>query len=230
MKEKTETMMATITTKLACLGRDNRGQSMVEFALSLPFLVFLTIGSFAIGVGLERYLTVGQLVRYAGNMYARDIDFDNINSPARRLLVEAGGNLRLSTAKGTCDEKTRSVVYLTQVQITPDEPPGTFVNEGLPVIMHRTIVGCDSIGVSAIGTPDAAIWDPATGEICGDNVAECNTPFNEPRAANITVPASVTNSLVPGSTVFMVEVIHQPNDILFPGFLSPETLYTRGVF
>jgi hypothetical protein len=203
---------------------------MVEFALSLPFLVLLTIGSFAIGVGLERYLTVGQVVRYAGNMYARDIDFDAINSPARRLLVEAGGNLRLSAAKGTCDANTRSVVYLTQIQITPDEPPGTFVNEGLPVMMHRTIVGCDSMGASAIGTPDAEIWDPASGEICGDAVAVCNTPFNEPRAANVTVPASVTNSLVPGSTVFMVEVIHRPNDMLFPGFLSPETLYTRGVF
>ncbi len=210
--------------------RNCQGQSMVEFALSLPLLVLFTIGSFAIGVGLERYLTVGQLVRHAGNMYSRDIDFDDINSPARRLLVEAGGNLKLSTAKGTCDSTTRSVVYFTQVQITPTEPPGTFVNEGLPVIMHRTIVGCNTMGTSAIGTPDAAIWDPATGEICGDNTPACNTPFNEPRAANITVPTSVTNSLVPGSTVYIVEVIHQPNDLLFPGFASPSTMYTRGVF
>ena len=203
---------------------------MVEFALSLPLLVLLTIGSFAVGVGLERYLTVGQLVRHTGNMYARDIDFDDSNAPARRLLVQAAGNMKLSAAKGACDGDTQSVVYLTQIQITPTEPPGTFVNEGLPVIMHRAIVGCSSMGTSAIGTPDAAIWDPATGEICGDNVTACNTPFDEPRAANITVPVSVTGSLVPGSTVFVVEVFHQPDDLLFPGFLSPETLYTQGFF
>lgn len=204
---------------------DSSGQSMVEFALSLPLLVFLTIGSFAVGAALERHLTVGQLVRHAGNMYARDVEFDDNNSPARTLVVEAGGGLKLSTAKGTCDPAVRSVVYLTQVQITPDQPPGTFANEGEPVMIHRTLIGNGCIDPSAIGTPPSNIWDP--NDPVDPGVVQ--DPYNEPGAV-ATVPASVTNLLEPGETVFIIEVIHKPQDLLFPGFLSPTQLYTMGFF
>ena len=207
------------------LGRAAGGQSIVELALALPFMVAIVVGSFAVGLLMERQLSSTQLVRHAGKMYARAVDFDDVNGPARRLMVDAAGAMQLSTAKGTCDADVKTVIYLTQVQITPDTPPGTFANEGQPVMTHRTLLGNSCVDESALGTLPNTIWDPDD----PDNPGAVTDPFNE-SAAVATVPAALATGLIPGETVFVVEVIHQPTDLLFPGIVAPERMYNQGFF
>lgn len=207
------------------LGRDAGGQSIVELALALPFMILIVIGSFAVGLLMERQLSSTQLVRHAGKMYARAVDFDDINGPARSLMVEAAGEMHLSTSKGTCDADVKTVIYLTQVQITPDNPPGTFANEGQPVMIHRTLLGNACVDDSALGTLPSTIWDPND----PDNPGAVSDPFNE-AAAVAAVPAALATGLIPGETVFVIEVIHEPTDLLFPGIVAPERMYNQGFF
>ena len=213
------------TRRLRRLGPDARGQSIVELALALPFMVAIVIGSFAVGLLMERQLSSTQLVRHAGKMYARGIDFDDINGPARQLMVEAAGAMKLSPAKGACDPDVKTVVYLTQVQITPDDPPGTFANEGQPVMTHRMLLGNACVDSSALGTLPSSIWDPND----PNDPGAVTDPFNE-SGALASVPAALASGLIPGETVFVIEVVHQPTDLLFPGIVSPQRMYNRGFF
>jgi len=158
-------------------------------------------------------------------MYARNISFDDVNSPARHLMVQSAGSLRLSTALGTCNTDVKSVVYLSQVQITPDEPPDTFDNEGEPVIVHRTLIGNSCVGNSTIGTPANDIWDPAANPDPG----VVSDPFNEPGAL-ATLPATMLDKMIPGETVFVVEVIYETGDLAFTGFITPPKMESRGFF
>ena len=202
-----------------------RGQAMLEFALTLPFLLAISIGAVVMGIALERFLTLQQVVRHAGNMYARDISFDDLNGPARGLMVQSAGGLQLSTALGDCDSSVKSVVYLTQVQITPDEPPDTFENEGQPVMLHRTLIGNSCLGESSLGSLPSEIWNPADPTDPG----VVSDPFNE-AGALATLPTEVMDDMIPGETVFVVEFLHATDDLVFRGFIVPTQLYTRGFF
>ncbi|MEZ5397330.1 MAG: pilus assembly protein [Bryobacterales bacterium] len=79
-------------------GLGNEGQSVVEFAVALPFLVLMSIGSFAVGMILDRHLTLGQVVRNGGNMYARGIDFASDQN--KNFIIDAATGLDLHLNSG----------------------------------------------------------------------------------------------------------------------------------
>ena len=84
---------------------EERGQSIVEFALALPFLVLMAVGTFAVGIIVDRHLTVGQVVRNGGNMYASGIKFDSTQN--KQLLIDSGPGLDFQLTGG------KTAVYLS---------------------------------------------------------------------------------------------------------------------
>ena len=100
--------------------RHNAGDALVEFAISLPFLVMMAIGTFAVGVNVDRHLTVSQLIRNAGNMYGRGVDFSL--SQNQDLLLQAATGMQMTTTGGL------GVIYLSTVVLADSGQ-----NLGLPV-------------------------------------------------------------------------------------------------
>ena len=70
---------------------DESRQSIVEFAMALPFLVMMSVGTFAVGIVVARHLTVGQALRNGCNMFARGIQFDSTQN--KQLLIDSGPGL-----------------------------------------------------------------------------------------------------------------------------------------
>jgi hypothetical protein len=189
---------------------NTQGSSILEFAISLPFLVLMSVGAFAMGLSIDRHLTVTQLVRHAGNMYGRGVDFSQTQNQQLLLQAATGMNMSLNGGQG--------VVYLSTVVLAPPNGPGeNRPNANLPVVAHRITIGNVNLPNSNIAMPTGVA---SNGEVAGyddDNLS-----------ARATLPAGLT--LVQGERFYFAEVFHTPTDIGFPGIFAPELLYSRAVF
>ena len=194
-------------------GADCRGQALLEFALLLPLLALLSFGSITVGMIIDRYMAVRQLVRDAGNMYARNVDFSLVQN--KQVLLLAATDMRITTTGG------QGVIYLSQVV---KAPTGTS-NAGKLVIAQRFVIGNSSIAQSAIGTPLSSIWPDRTNPQPNGDVHDYN---NQPSAV-ATLPA-VMSTITVNERIFVAEVFHPPTDLVFPGFFQPNLLYARAYF
>src|SRR5690242_3954272 len=114
------------------------GTAVVEFTLSLVFLVPLLLGTFVFGFRLIRSLEMEQIVRDLGHMYIRGVDFRNAGPIANAQTLAQGFDL---TATGT------SLIIFSQIRIVtqadcdaanPSSPAGTHcTNLGNPVFTEQ---------------------------------------------------------------------------------------------
>jgi hypothetical protein len=197
------------------LCRDRRGQSVIEFAVSLPFLVLMAVGTFAVGMVIDRHLTMGQLVRNAGNMFARGISFQSNQN--KQFLVDAATGMGMTLAGG------RSVVYLSLLQKIPADSdcgtgPGSCGNAGQVVVAQRFTVGNTSIDDSKFGMPSNIGSD-------GNHV-----DFFDDTDAQASVPSSLSSVMADNEILYAVEAYHEPVTLAFRGIFAPDVMYARAFF
>lgn len=199
------------------LGAGSEAQSVVEFAVALPFLVLMGIGTFAVGIIIDRHLTVGQLVRNGGNMFARGVSF--VSNQNKQFLVDAADGMGMTLTGGN------AVVYLSLLQRVPTTARcggGACANAGMIVIVQRFSVGNITLAPSRFGMPSQL-----------DSEGNHLDPFGSTEARAGNVPASLDNissGLMPNEIVYVVESFHTPSTITFPGIFSPQMMYSRAFF
>ena len=131
----------------------SRGSALIEFALLMPLFIMLCFGSLIAGIVIDRYNTVLQVVRNAGGMYARGVDF-SIETNKQLLLLSAAG-LGMTTTGG------KGVIYLSTVSKGAAGTP----NSGKLVISERFAIGSRSLASSSIGTPRPGTLPPGRSTI-----------------------------------------------------------------
>ena len=189
--------------KLHKLGRDRRGQAIAEFAISLPFLILISVGTFALGIVIDRHLTVTQLVRNAGNMYARGVDFTLPQNKA--LLLQAADGMQMTVDGG------QGVIYLSTVVVAQDGD-----NLGKPVVSERIVIANAGFDDSEIAMPASIL---PNGEVLG---------YEDDPQAVASLPPGVT--LSGNERVFVAEVFHNPQNLGFEGIFVPQGLYSAAYF
>lgn len=207
-------------------------QSVVEFGIALPFLVLMTIGSFAVGLMLDRHLTLGQVVRNGGNMYARGIDFSSTQN--KQFIIDAATGLDLQMAGAG-----RTAVYFTLLTRVPSTAQCVASgggmrdcnNNGMIVVAQRYFIGNTAAAgfYSRLGAPTQFV-DPA-GNPASEGDHENHFDLVDARASG--APASVANpgsGILDNELIYVVEVIHRPQTISFPGIFAPEFMYARAFF
>jgi hypothetical protein len=134
------------------LRKVERGSSIVEFSIAMVFLVPLMLGMVVTGMNLTRSIEVTQVVRDAGHMYARYVDFSLTSN--KNLLVRLSVGLGMTTGGGN------GVIYLSKVTYIADSdctaasiPLDQCTNRNQYVIMQRQTVGNTSLSASKIGSP-----------------------------------------------------------------------------
>ncbi len=79
------------------LTRDNRGQELVEYALTLPILLLLVLGIMEFGVTIFVYNTMAQGAREGARVGAvLDGTLEEIKQPIKEAVVARTGGLALS--------------------------------------------------------------------------------------------------------------------------------------
>lgn len=190
--------------------RSLRGSAALEFAVSLPFLVTMSVGTFAVGVVIDRNLTVAQLVRHAGNMYGRGVDFSQTQN--QDLLLQAATGMGMTATGGN------GVIYLSLVvQARPNAAGENRPNADRAVVAHRIVIGAASISASTIASPFGVLPDGEVPNYDNDNIT-----------ARATLPAGLT--LTANERLYIAEVFHTPLDLSLPGFFAPRMLFSQAVF
>lgn len=167
-----------------CLAR--KGQALIEFALTMPILLLIAFGTLSASQLLERHLTVLQLVRNAGNMYSRSVDFSLVQN--RQLLLTSSNGLSMTLNGGD------GIVYLSRVEVADSGS-----NNGFPVVTNRVAIGNASLLLSRIAMPATIL---ANGDV--------DDYQNDPLARAVISP---NRTLVGNDIAYVVEAYHTPTDI-----------------
>ena len=208
-----------------------RGIAVVEFTLSLVFLIPLLLGTFIFGFRLIRSLEMEQIVRDLGHMYIRAVDFRNAGPQANAQTLAQGFDLSTTGTSLVIFSQIRIVQQADCDAANPTSPPGTpCTNLNNPVFTEQLTVGNSSLvingktAVSVFGTPPVQ---------ADKTVTTVNQANNATAAAGVTAPPSgFANFLLlqAGETAYLVEMFNATPELNIPGFSGSPQVYARSVF
>jgi hypothetical protein len=134
-----------------------RGAELIEFALSTVFLLPILFGTVVVGLNIGRSIQTTQVSRDAGHMYARSVDFADINN--QNLIVRLARGLNIQRTGGTGVVILSTVMYIGDAQCSAAGLGGGCTNRYHAVFVHRVVIGNPSARGSSFGTPDPALLD-----------------------------------------------------------------------
>jgi hypothetical protein len=208
-----------------------RGAAVVEFSLSLVFLIPMLLGTLVFGFRLIRNIEMEQIVRDIGHMYVRAVDFTQSGPQGNAQTLASGFNL---TSTGT------SVLVLSTIRIlqqadcdagNPLSPVGTpCPNLNNPVFTQQIKIGNTTLTIngrnaaSAFGTPPVQ---------ANDSVTAANMANNSAALAGNT--AALTGfsgvlALNSGEIAYVTEMFNATPDLNIGGLTGAPQVYARSVF
>jgi Flp pilus assembly protein TadG len=197
-----------------------RGNTMIEFALAMTFLIPLMVGSFTLGINLMRTIQVTQLCRDAGSMYSRSVDFTLTGS--QTMLVKMATGLGMTLTGGNGNVILSKVTFISDADCTGQGLAGAACsNRGKYVFMQRIYVGNKALRSSAFGTPNESGINATTrlvNNIYTDTSAQCNG-----FGTILTMTSTADSS-------YLVETFFQGAGWNLPGTNIGNQIYTRGIF
>jgi hypothetical protein len=208
-----------------------RGIAVVEFSLSMVFLVPLLLGTFVFGFRLIRSLEMEQIVRDLGHMYIRAVDFRNAGPQQNAATLAQGFDL---AANGTSLIIFSQIRILTQADCdaaNPLNPPGTpCTNLNNPVFVEQLTVG--NTGLQINGHTAASVF--GTPPVQGNKtVTSVNQANNSAASAGTTAPPAgfaTVLALQTGEVAYLVEMFNATPDLNIPGLSGSPQVYARSVF
>lgn len=196
-----------------------RGAAIIEFSLSMVFLVPLVLGVLVFGFRLIRSLEMMQITRDLGHMYIRGINFRNAG-PIQNAKTLASGFDLSSTGL--------SVVILSKIKViqqvdcdaanSPLPPGNSCVNLNKAAFVEQLTIGNTSSGASVFGTPPLQGDGTVTVKDQGGNSAAAANGFG----AAITLKA--------GEFAYLSEMVNLTPDLNIPGFSGRPQVYARAIF
>lgn len=199
-----------------------RGVAMVEFALSLTFLIPLLLGTFVFGFRLIRSIEMSQITRDIGHMYIRGINFRNAGPQANAQTLSSGFDLS-TTGK--------SLIILSKIKLIQQVDCDTAnavvgIGAGQPcanlnktVFMEQLTMGNSGISGSVFGTPA-----PLQGDftVSVKDMGRTTTTQTSNFDAILTLKA--------GEFAYVCEMFNQTPDLNVPGLSGQPQVYARTIF
>lgn len=145
-------------------GKNQRGASAIEFALSTSFWVPLLIGVCVLGFKLIEADRTQQICRDTGHMFAYGTDFSDSGSQALARRLASGYNLT-STGNGILIFSIVKVIASSDCTLSgyvpSNQTPNTTncPNLGQYVISQRLYIGNTGVFSSTFGTPASNLLD-----------------------------------------------------------------------
>jgi hypothetical protein len=198
--------------------RRRSGHALVEFALVGVFLVPMFLGGFTVGMNLNHSVRVTQVVRDAGHMYARFVDFSLISN--QDILVRLAEGMGMTRTGGS------GVLILSKITfIGDDDCTGAgyalsgCANRNQYVITHRQVVGNSTLRYSAFGTPNSNSLDSSGNaiDVYGD------ASLRAPALGNLLTLSS-------GQFAFVAEGQFRGPGLDFGVLPEMNNVYTRAIF
>jgi hypothetical protein len=204
---------------MRCSNQSRRaGNTLLEFALVVGFLVPLLLGTVNVGMNLSRSIQVTQVSRDAGHMFARYVDF---SLPGNQdLIVRLAAGLGMTRTGGNGKVILSKIMFVGETECAAGGLTlAQCTNYNQPVILQRIVIGNASLRASAFGEPNPALLDSQ------GNVANYLTDVSA-RAVGF----QGLLALQPGEFAYVSEAFFQSPDYDFPGFSRNSSIYARTIF
>jgi hypothetical protein len=199
------------------------GNTILEFALVSLVLIPCCLGVAGLGMALGNFVKVSQTVRDAAHMFARGIDFDRDDN--KDIIVRLASSLHITRNGGDGVVIFSKIVTPTQEDCAAAGRPTNCPNRGLPVFVHRVIVGNQSLRNSRYGTPASGIVS-ADGNITSANYL---TQASAVAAGFATTLAEAGMAQERGDVAYLVEGQFSLPALQFLGY-APNGAYCRYIF
>jgi len=182
-----------------------KGNSILEFALIVPFMVTALLGVVGIGMTLARAIQVNQVTRDTGHMFFDGVDF---SQTANQNIVGrlAYGMGLASDNVGDIDTNGNGTIILSQILkigATECSNGGYATTASCPnynqiVIEKRIVIGNSSLRTSSFGTPSSTL-------IATDGSLTAHNYCTDPSAVVPSTSAAPSLSLTAGQYSYVVE-------------------------
>ena len=199
------------------------GSAVIEFALTLPILISLTLGVFMMGLTVVRGISVVQVTRDTAQMFARGLNFAYAGN--QDVVVRLAAGLGMTRTGGN------GVVILSQVMYVGDQqcaaggfPVGDTrcTNRYWPVIIRRIVIGNASLRQSNFGTPNPSLIGSEGWLSQGAYLTDVST-----RAVGFL---SLIPDMAPGQLAYMVESYFWAPELSLAGMQFGGGVYSRSIF
>jgi Flp pilus assembly protein TadG len=191
------------------LRSDCRGQSVVEFALVLPFLVVVVLGVTELGYALLDSHIVTKMSREGSNLISRDASLQDAVTAMRNL----------SSRPVNFNDGSSKIIFSVIKNVATD----SVANHDKAILYQRTSFG------SFPGT--SAIQTAGTGSFGGAPTFTAANSDNDTRLQVTSLPGGMTVTL--GGMIYVTEIFTR-HTLITPlnrfGVTVPNTLYSIAYF
>ena len=143
--------------KKLCINQ--RGSSVMEFAIIAPFLMLLFFGSIGSGIMLGRYIQAVQVCRDVAHMYSNGVNFTNqISKDIVTQKLASGVGMTSTSGNGVLILSRIITVYLADCTAA-GLSTSNCANAGQAVITQRIAFGNTTLRSSDFGTPTPALMN-----------------------------------------------------------------------
>lgn len=226
--------------------RRERGNTILEFALVMVFLVPMFAGSFTIGAALSKGIQVSNVARDAVVLMVRattdpQSGLDLSQAQNQRIIVRAANGLGMNAdAQYNPSSSGGGVVILSKVVfVGPAEcsvgiipapagvpaptpwGPGNCPNYGQYVFAYRVVIGNGTRWSSAIGKPNGTVQ--SNGTITPNDIATNSSD----RVTSFVTATGMT--LTSGTFALVSEMFADVSFLNFFSILGNPTLYARSI-
>ena len=188
-----------------------RGQSLIEFALIMPFILLLALGVIEVGYALLDQHVITKLSREGSNLISRDVKINDVVAAMRNM----------STRPVDFNTNSRMILSVLRKGTTPGTP-----NYDQVIVYQRHEFG------SLTGTgAQSALQTVGAGAYRGSPDYEAVNADTDTRIQLSSLPAHLT--LDRGNTIYVTEIFTR-HDLITPlsgfGVTVPSTLYSIAFF
>jgi hypothetical protein len=209
--------------------RKQAGATIIEFTLSLMFLMPLLLGTMVFGFRLVEAQQINQITRDLAHMYSRGVAFNTTAGTS-----EAAS---LSNQFGLTTNGSSVIIFSTLTLMTAAGcNTGTGGNTGLctnlnkPVFTSQVAIGNSTANRSVFGTPTSTGSLTATTGV-SNNYSATVTAANQASSSWAAAPnfANLV-TLTSGQVVYMVEMINNTPALNVAGITGLPQVYSRAIF
>ena len=135
--------------------RNQKGNSLLEFALASTVLIPLFFGTVGIGLNMGRSTQTLLLCRDIAHMYANTVDFSQAAS--KNVAVQLASGTGMTVNGGNAVIILSQVITVYQADCDAGGYPNGCANLGKQVIVNRIAIGNTALTSSRYGTPNSNI-------------------------------------------------------------------------
>lgn len=203
------------------------GATIIEFSLSLAFLIPLLIGTFVFGFRLVQAQQIDQITRDLAHMYSRGIEFNTTgaSSEAQSLANQFG-----LTASGNAALIFSTITLATTATCQAYNGTNNCNNLNKPVFTEQIGIGNTTSNASVFGTPTSTGTLPATSGVSNNYSTTVTTAAQANNSWAVANGFGNVLTLSSGQTVYLVEMYAHTPALNVGGITGQPVVYARAIF